>query len=130
MSPINRHASSTRHQYLAQIEWDDNGVTRTSSWSGLHNGSIDAIHAVHCFAQREQELDAERKVRRPRLKPEQYRVNDLRLTYMDETRPEKIRRQEYVPVPSGPNPDVRRHNHPKPEINEFPFVAGISQSQT
>lgn len=120
---------AARHQYTARIIWTDaDGKERITHWSGLLRGAIEAIYSVHRYAQREQETNADRKVVRPRLAPDEYRVDGLALTYMDMAGNE-IR--EAVYVPNGRNPDLRKHRHPKPEQPALPLDDAdiINQSQ-
>lgn len=120
-----------RHQYTGDIVWLDGTTECVTHWSGLHSGSIDALRAIHTFAQREKETDSNRKTVRPLPKPDGYRVKNLQLVCHDSTgkKTEKVL-YENVDAPSPINSDLRPVRHPQPKFNEFPFVDHLGQSQS
>jgi len=121
---INKRPESARMDYRGDIEYtDEKGHHVTVSWSALHSCTVDALHAMHRYAQLEH---------KPHLKPDQYRIKKLGICYKDEARDEwgvKKERYESIAIPTGPNePIVKRAKHePHPD---FPFIADVlSQSQ-
>lgn len=130
--PVTRtNPYTTRHQYRARIIWKGaDGNDRVTHWSDLLQGSIDAIYSVHRFAQREQETNPDRKVVRPRLAPDQYRVEGLELVYKEHTSP-YTEHVEPVEIPPGPNPDLRKKDVKKEPHPDFAFIDEVlSQTQT
>lgn len=113
---INHRPESARMDYRGEIEYlDEKGHKVTIGWSKLCATTVDALHAMHLFAQREH---------KPRLRPDQYRIKKLGILYKDEARDDhgvKHERYEAVEIPAGANEQLvkRERSEPHPD---FPFV--------
>lgn len=71
------------------------------------SGPVIALNAFHRAMQRERELDGQRKVIRPRLKPDQYKILRLFLRYNDGTGLQSGRTVESnFDLPDTGNPDL------------------------
>lgn len=114
---INRRPESARMDYRGDIEYiDDKGHKVTIGWSKLCATTLDALHAMHKFAQCEH---------KPHLRADQYRIVKLGIWYRDEDRDEKTgkreQRYEAVEIPTGANEPLRKRTKADPHP-DFPFV--------
>lgn len=114
MSVAVKHAESARQDYRGDIEYtDEKGHKVTIGWSALHSCTVDALHAMHRYAQTEH---------KPHLKPDQYRIKSLCIHYKDEDRTrERRERIERIEIPAGANEPVRKRVKADPHP-DFPFV--------
>lgn len=119
LSPSPR-PESARHQYVAEIAvLQKDGDAKTISWDGLCQSAVDAIHAVHRFAQREY---------KPHLKPDEYRIKSLCLCYKELNG--KRQYDERVELPDGPNPYIgQRRARMTDNTADFPLRARGHQSK-
>lgn len=109
---INHRPESARMDYRGDIEYiDDKGHKVTIGWSQLCATTLDALHAMHRFAQCEH---------KPHLRADQYRIKKLGIWYKDEDRTRK-ERYEAVEIPTGANEPLKKRvkHDPHPD---FPFV--------
>lgn len=109
---INKRPESARMDYRGEIEYlDEKGHKVTVSWSQLCASTVDALHAMHRYAQREH---------KPHLRHDQYRIKKLGILYKE---PDGLRRELYesVEIPAGANEQLvkRERSEPHPD---FPFV--------
>ena len=128
MRPIRKSPESTPHQYSAAYEWTDkDGGKHTGYWSQLCSGANQALLHFHNFVQHNQESDAERKVVRPKLRFDQYRIKTLEVVFRGEHRDERgVEFRQAVDVPSGAYPDLRKQKFtPPPPTEQFPFMADM-----
>lgn len=84
---------------------------------------IQALNEVHKFLQLSCERDGQRKITRPKLKPEDYRITRLYSAYDDRDKeltrgtPETI--ESDYDLPNTANPDLNAPKPPKPETAEM-----------
>jgi len=91
-----------------------------------------ALNEFHRAMQRTKEVDAKRKVIRPRLKPDQYKINGMYIQYPKTANelPDAEMIKSYFDLPDTPNPDlnfqtkrIKKADRPKPpKPPEFPFM--------
>jgi hypothetical protein len=102
--------------YRGDIEYiDDKGHKVALGWSQLCATTLDALHAMHRFAQCEF---------KPRLRADQYRIAKLGIVYKDEGRDQwgvKKDRYEAIAIPTGPNEPIVKRVKAEPHP-DFPFV--------
>lgn len=135
MRPIRKSPDNVPQQYSATYQWrDDAGNWHTGYFSGLFSRSDMALEHFHKNCQRHQETNAERKVVRPKLAPDQYRITAFDLVYNEVAGDEAgEERREAVQIPAGDYPDVRKT--PKAQrvaparTAEFGFVADLPKSE-
>lgn len=124
---MKRHPDSVSHQYSASYEWRDAaGTMRIGHWSQLCSGADQALRRPHAHIQRGQETDSERKVVRPKLRFDEYKVLKLEIVFRGERSDERgqVFRQA-VEIPRGANPDLRHHKHAAAPTAEFEFVKSL-----
>lgn len=127
--PIRRNPESTAHQYVATVEWThpQTGQKKTAHWSGLFSRSHLALQHLHQHFQRHAEPDGDRKIVRPKLRHDQYRISTFEIVYNGEVS-KAARETEYrdkVEIPAGAYPDLHEKREKPLPTAEFGFVADL-----
>lgn len=110
-----------KHNYFFKISspyWEGEKEYRV-----YRKDPISALNEIHRVMQKSRELGDKKKVLRPRLKPDEYRLIRFFQRYLDETTPEKRTVESDLDLPATPNPNVLPQKRIKTENTEFNFGA-------